>query len=424
MGAILLTVITLGAFIAWPLVDSLIAPTRSSPGPAPPGAITSVHNSKTARIHQIEVEAAGIRRLRPLRPVHAVLLGNKAFDHEIASTYRQGNSRHDLDISHVEAVMIGLIRPSVNLMRLLTHGLTQEVVGLYDKGTKKLFIRNNGNALGIDRWTIAHEFTHALQDQHFHLKRVQPSQAHWSQRNSDAALAEHSLIEGDAVHVQYAYLQDYYAASEVAALQRELSAYHTAPVPPLINEQFQFPYTDGLSYVNYLLARGGYAAVNRAFLHPPSSTFEIMFPGARIWPVPMHLHHVLGAFRTWKIEDNDVNGAFGYYQLAEQHASHQASIRLAALWRGDRYLLLRSGKRYGMYLRSVYQNPHSALEAAAIVRLSLAHRFHQSVNRFSVRDWMGSGHTFAAVAVTGRRVDLAYAPTAILAKTLAVAPAN
>ena len=46
----------------------------------------------------------------------------------------------------------------------------------------------------VNDMLLAHELTHALQDQHFNLRRFEK----WPHGDSDAELAAHALIEGDA----------------------------------------------------------------------------------------------------------------------------------------------------------------------------------------------------------------------------------
>ena len=49
---------------------------------------------------------------------------------------------------------------------------------------------------------MAHELTHALQDQHFNLRRFEK----WPKGDSDAELAAHALIEGDATLAMTLYM--------------------------------------------------------------------------------------------------------------------------------------------------------------------------------------------------------------------------
>lgn len=372
------------------------------------GVVLPLPKSAAARIRMIERQEVAIRGLRSLHPVTVRLLTSAAFTRRVLKILGGQNSAASNKINRAEMVLPGLVPPSTNLGGALTKAYAQQIIGLYDHQSKRLYIRNSGQALGIDRWTIAHEYTHAMQDQHFDLARVEPYSTHWTYHNSDAYLAEKSLIEGDAVDVQYAYLDDYYSTSERAALIRQQQSLpSTTGVPRALEEQFNFPYTAGPSYVTYLLHLGGYAAVNQAFRHPPHTTYQLMFPGRAVHPRAVHLHHVLGRFRDWTVLDDDVDGAFGYRQLVEQYAGNNAAGNLASLWRGDRYVLLRHGSRYAMYMKSAYAGPAATAQAAAIIQDSLAVRF-RGLRAFHGAQWGERGHIFGAMWVHSHFISLAY----------------
>lgn len=415
LAGLVLTLVVIAAFVVWPAASPLLA-SFSGPGPAGASGFRGL-SSRDAKIALIERETSAIRGLRPLRPVRIRFMKDAAFNRYISGVFRKGETPEQIRISDIESVLLGMIPPSTNLKSILTQDLAAQVEGLYDHKTKRLYIRDDGQALGIDRWTIAHEFTHALQDQHFNLSRVQPDQTAWKIHNSDAELAQHSLIEGDAMDVQYAYLDTYYSAAERVALARQLQAFHSPPVPRVIEEQFNFPYTAGPAYVNFLLNHGGRAALNRSFGRPPDTTYQLMFPGKVIHPQPLKLRRVQGAFRRWKVADDDVNGAFGYQQLVELYVNPQRAGMLAAMWRGDRYLLLQHGKAEAMLLDSVYASRWAATQAEAILRASLAGRFH-ALHSFANGTWAGRAHVYAAIRSRSSYVYIAYGGSPAIAREL------
>jgi len=376
------------------------------------------------RIHRIEVQTMGLRHLKQLRSVRVEFLGNRAFNHFIAGTYKQANSNSQLHIADVEDVMLGLISPRLNLAKVVTGGLTSQVVGLYDKHRKVLFIRNTGRALTVNRWVIAHEFTHALQDQHFGLSKVEPDQSHWKLKNSDAELAQHSLIEGDAVNIQYTYARTFYDPQDLAALNREIGSVGPSHVPAIIEQQFQFPYQEGLLYVYHLLQSGGFSRDDQAFRHPPNSTFEVMFPGQNVVPANPRISKLGGSFKPWKRRDDDVIGAFGYYQLVERWESRARANQLASLWRGDRYLLLYRRGHYAMYLDASFGTSRSARVAASILESAVAKRFHHRLAHFHGGVWTGAHGTYVAARISGHKVFMAYAPAASIARSMVVATAG
>jgi hypothetical protein len=79
--------------------------------------------------------------------------------------------------------------------------LTEQVAGYYDPKAQQFYL---ADWIEIDgqKPVMAHELTHALQDQHFNLKRFD----NWPKGDSDAELAAHALIEGDATLAMTLYL--------------------------------------------------------------------------------------------------------------------------------------------------------------------------------------------------------------------------
>ena len=401
------------ALVALPLGQLFFQPSGDGSSVPPVGAQT--------QIKTIERETSALRGLNPLRPVQVHFLASRAFSARISAVLAKSDPPGQIKIADMESVLMGLITPSTNLGSVVTQGLPSQVAGWYDFHIKQLYIRDTGQALGIDRLYIAHEYTHALQDQNFGLAKVQPDQTHWKLLDSDTYLAEHSLVEGDAVVLQYDYMNRYYTAAQRAALFRQEQAGGGAPLPRTIQEEFDFPYTTGPNYVTYLLNRGGYPAVNAAFRHPPKSTYELMFPGRHIAITKVSLRQVLGRFAHWHRVDDDVDGAFGYQQLVELHVTPALAGRLAQLWRGDRYILLRRGGTYGLLMVSAYQGAQASREAASIIEDALAVRFG-GLYAFHGGVWGGRGHIYAAVRRAGRFVHLSFGDSPSIVRNLVTSP--
>ncbi len=424
--AFLLLIMAAGGFTLLPLQVLLL---HRPQGLAAPPATSSRHRARNgasaqARINTIEAQTMHLRQLRRVHPVRIKFLGNRAFNHYIAGTLKQANSPSALHVSDLENVMLGLFSSKVNLQKILTGGLTTQVVGLYDKHSKTLYIRDTGHALTIDRWVISHEFTHALQDEHFKLQKVEPDQSHWKFKNSDQDLAEHSLIEGDAVNIQYTYARTYYTQQQLTALNNEINSQPASHVPNIIEQQFEFPYQQGLFYVTYLISHGGFNRDDQAFRHPPNSTYEVMFPGRTLSPQIPKIRSMKGKFASWKRKDDDVMGAFGYYQLTEQYVSKASANHLASLWRGDRYLLLNKGHKYAMYFQAVFANPKAAQSADKILGAALATRFHHPLGKFHGGVFDGKSGTYGALRTSGRMVIMAYGPSSSIARSLVTSKAK
>ena len=88
----------------------------------------------------------------------------------------------------------GLIPKGFPLDSFLVDLLTEQIAGLYDAKTKEFYIAD-WIAPDDQREVMAHELTHALQDQHYHLETWRDA----VKSDEDAQLARDAVVEGSAV---------------------------------------------------------------------------------------------------------------------------------------------------------------------------------------------------------------------------------
>jgi hypothetical protein len=132
---------------------------------------------------------------------------------------------------------------------------------------------------------VIHELTHALQDQRFQAGARDLA----LQKDTDASLALHALMEGEATLVMLDYvldragqkLDDVLANPEVMSLiTSSLSADKTiaSSTPKYFAESLKFPYAEGLKLAIDGYKRGGWKMVDRMDENPPRSTREVLHP--------------------------------------------------------------------------------------------------------------------------------------------------
>jgi hypothetical protein len=263
------------------------------------------------------------RGLRFRRPVRVELLADRAF---VARLHAAG----DVDVASIKGptlVALGLIGPGVDLPTALSKLLDAGVVGFYDTETHRLFVRR----ARLDRFArtvLAHELTHALQDQHFGLTR-------FDALTGDEGNAATALIEGDAV-----WVEDRYAAAE-AGRDPGAGSSGTRGVPPVALVQLlSFPYRDGPRFVDALRARGGSHAVDAAFRAPPVSTEQIFHPARyfdRDGPAAVRTPSAGG-----RIEDRGSVGELGLRVMLTGALPSGTVDAAATGWGGDRYVTWRA----------------------------------------------------------------------------------
>ena len=300
----------------------------------------------------------------------------------------------------------GLIPRDFDLQHFLLALLREQVAGYYDPKTKTVNLLD-----WIDteqqKPVMAHELTHALQDQSFGLEKWmkvgdtdlaeskgEPSAADID--NDEISSARQAVVEGQAMAV----LVDYELAplhqsllgspETVEALkQGMLTGTADSPefgnAPIFLKESLVFPYRYGLDFVVALLNHGGKPkAFAAAFTNPPHSTRQIMEPqtyldGEKIEPMP--LPDFAGIFRNYERFDVGAMGEFDVAVLIDQYAGDKASHHLYPEWRGGYYYAARprgdATAPLALMYASRWSNAEKAAEFAAIYAKSLVKRYQR-----------------------------------------------
>lgn len=191
------------------------------------------------------------------------------------------------------------------------------VQGYYSLQDKALFLYDDvkdNYQMGV----LIHEMVHALQDQHFSLKKLHES----SRTHGDTDKAMAALIEGDATFTMIELLKKE---------QPRVAAMLDAPLGKSKNLHNAFLYGQGARYVKALKDRGGWVLVNRVYAFSPGSTAAILSPGESVSTVDLGPGKKLGALEL--IE-----------RLRDSRATHDEAVQALAGWRGDRQVEEPGGK--------------------------------------------------------------------------------
>jgi hypothetical protein len=171
---------------------------------------------------------------------------------------------------------IGLVPPDFDLFAQEKVLLSVAVAGFYDPRTKALVVRA-ATITPFVREVIAHELTHALDDQWFDLDRPQLDTA-----DDESGYAFSALVEGSARRVEDAYVASMSAAEQIEAAteQAALLALHPElrDLPSALLTLAESPYADGSLFVEDLLDTGGQTRLDAAFTTPPTTSEHIFEP--------------------------------------------------------------------------------------------------------------------------------------------------
>jgi hypothetical protein len=356
-----------------PLAGASVAVASPAGTPAP-----AASPDLQADVAAVEAQVPPLRQLQPLWPVPTRIIDadqlRRTLEQEIDAPANVAAMSAEQDL----LVRLGLAAPGLDLRALSLATLTSQVLGFYDPTAHAMTIVNRIGDFGLTaRFTIAHEYTHALQDQHFDLARLGVNDSF----PTDRVLAVHALVEGDASLLGAQWLGQHITLGDLLEVGRlllsSLQPVVPAGTPLLISRTLLLPYLEGMSFVAALYRDGGWAAVDRAYARPPTSTAEILHPDRYLtgWtPTPVgvpSLGKVLGA--GWTRIYLDTLGEVTFQVCLDQALDADAARRLAADWTGDQVVSW-GGPSAGWVIawRSTWATVDSALALASVADRLLA----------------------------------------------------
>ncbi|MFN2577334.1 MAG: hypothetical protein ABR607_06545 [Pyrinomonadaceae bacterium] len=358
--------------LSFALAPSQLAVSSHAQQPAATNAVAR-NTALIAATREVLKETSEVRQLSILRAVQSSTQSRAEIERAVVKNLDEDISPADMHAAEVTLKKLGLAPPDFQYRALMTRLLTEQVAGYYEPKTRQFHLADWIDVDG-QKPIMAHELTHALQDQHFDLRRFE----HWPKGDSDAELAAHALIEGDATLAMVLYV----SSNPMRALTflKSLSATgvdtrELDQAPRVLRESLLFPYQEGLNWTRALYKRGGWKDVSQAFTRLPQSTEQVMHPEkyfAREAPVKVALPDITGLLNsvgrsdmrsrpavaeasktqvTWKRLTSDVYGEWGTYLLLDQFLkSPTESRRAAAGWAGDRYAVYESSRGQVVYV--------------------------------------------------------------------------
>ncbi|OGO16402.1 MAG: hypothetical protein A2Z14_04530 [Chloroflexi bacterium RBG_16_48_8] len=307
---------------------------------------TSFDPKIRAQMDEIEVQVMELRGLRSTGPVPRTLLTTEELRQRVLddflADYSEEEARDDVRV----LALLGLIDPNFDLLTFYFDLYTEQIAGFYDDELKEMYVVQGEGFKGPERLTYAHEFVHALQDQTYDLQDGLGFNDEACEEDSERCAGVQALIEGDATFLEgqwlrnYATPQDYLEIAEFIGTF-EMPVYDSAPA--FMKEDFIFPYSYGLAFVQEIHFNGGWASVDAAYANPPISTEQILhperYPNDRpIMLEPLDLALLLG--EGWREIEHDVLGEWYTRLTLDEFIDEDLSEIAAAGWDGDTYVAL------------------------------------------------------------------------------------
>ena len=308
----------------------------------------------------VEANVTAIRGLAKLEELEPTLLSRTELRHRLTDQYLYTEEDARRDTLALSA--FDFVPQNFDLYGLQRRYLGESILGFYDPATAEFVVVSNDDSIdALEKWTYAHEFMHALQDQHFHLELITDSDF-----GLEENLAIRALAEGEAELLQSVYVEQGYFTDneliEIINLSSRSYRQNADYLPPVLINRGIFPYLQGAQFADYVYQREGWAGLNRVWQNPPQSTEQIIHPDRYyagdmpdLVTLPV-LTTTIGA--SWELINEAVFGEFMLREYLALHLPDWEVERAATGWGGDRYAVFHEpeSEQLIMVLRSVWDS--------------------------------------------------------------------
>src|ERR1700726_1046181 len=316
------------------------SPALTTPDPAKSAAaaeFTAAADEVLAQMSQItglSLRTPVKKTLRSREEIRAYVISEMNEDKEPAERYASARS----------AEAFGLLPKGFDIDSFMVDLLTEQIAGLYDPKAHEFYIAD-WIPLADQKMVMAHELTHALEDQHFEIEAWVKA----ARPNDDGELAREAVLEGSAMAAMVDYLLNESGRSlkdlpdiDPGMLVGDMgSTPALKKAPPFLKDALVFPYFAGLTFSADLLKGSGWNGLPIVFSRPPISTQQIMHPAlyhSGKTPSTENLPDIdklLGP--DWTRLEENVMGEFGWKEVLKQFLDEPRAKVLSAAWDGDRY---------------------------------------------------------------------------------------
>ena len=266
----------------------------------------------------------------------------------------------------------GLVSKEFDLKSFLLAFYTEQAAGAYDPHRKTMFIADWPSE-EMQRLVLAHELTHALQDQNFDLVKFMRVE----RENDDATGARQAVMEGHATAAMMQRMIGSVPLSALPSLQSmmagvinqqfaEFPAFSNAPY--FFRVQALFPYIQGMGFMQTALQHGGWEGLGTVFAEPPSTTKAIYepsfyFDNKALPQVSLPRPRVLAGAVGLRVLSENSFGQLGYYAMLGQFISEAEAKSVAPSWLADRFIVYESKTdgRLALVARTHWNGPENTL---------------------------------------------------------------
>lgn len=335
-----------------------------------------------AQADQILQQMSEITGLPVKAPLRKQLISRPEVEKHLRENLHAEMTPRELHVQEATLKAFGLVSRDFNLEHFLLRFYTEQAAGFYDPRQKIMFIAD-WPAPDMQKMVLAHELTHALQDQNFGLEKFLRA----ARENEDATNARLAVVEGYATAAMMQQLVAPMELGEMPALELILGQvidqqFEEFPVfskaPFFFRFQALFPYVEGMGFMQRGLTRGGWKLLGELFREPPVTTKEIFEPDfyfekKPLPEIPLPRPEALSRIPGLDLLSENTLGQMGYYAILGQFLSEDEAKSISHGWMADRYILYESSpaasassssrvvSRYVLLARTRWTNPEVAL---------------------------------------------------------------
>lgn len=291
---------------------------------------------------EVEQNVTAMRGLAPLEAVEPNLLSETELRQRLAAGFFYTEEEATRDVLVLYA--FDFTHRTLDLYSLTYRYLGENIAGFYDPDTEEFVVVSNDKEIdALEKLTYAHEFMHALQDQHFSLGLITDAN-----QGYESGMALRALAEGEGEFIQVSYVESgYLTQDELVDIFNVLvnlrPSTDTDYFPLVLSNAFVFAYTTGLEFVETLFARNGWAGLNAAWENIPLSTEQIIHPDryfAGDVPADVTIPPLAGLLgEGWRQMEEAVFGEFFLREYLGQQLGPDEVDLAATGWGGDRFVL-------------------------------------------------------------------------------------
>jgi hypothetical protein len=291
------------------------------------------------RLLPLVTEVEDLRGLTFEHPVRVEYLSEADFEQRVAVDRGKLTETDRAELARSEAQLraLGLVPAGVDLLDAADDVQQSGVLAYYDPVKGRITVR--GEQLDVPtRVTLAHELTHALQDEHFDLRALQKAA-----RRAHGSSALQALIEGDAKRIEGEYIDGLSSGDQArysrwqartgSDVQGELD---DKRVPGAVIAIFQSPYLLGPQMLRLVEEARGEGAIDDLFRDPPDADLSYLDPVSLLEDsTPVDVATPALGDGEMQFGEPDVFGAFALYLMLATSGDPIAALRVADGWGGD-----------------------------------------------------------------------------------------